>query len=409
MNFWEPERRQDLAIKITLFFISPFFAFIYALRRINTKSSYLVFFLVAIFFGMAFTVDSGKSDEVKYDGAAYRYKFDLYQNIESYEFFEGFRGFLTFDDGKKDYYFDTVAFYVSRFTENYHVLFMVFAIIFAYFSLKSFRFLTAEEKFDASIGSLILAYFFLSNQIFNINGMRFWTAAWIAVYCIFQIYRNGNRRYFLLAFLTPFFHGSYWVFIGVLLIATYLRRFEKQWFIAFIASFFISSFSVELIRGIQPYLPAFLSAMVNSYADADYIELRQSWSGFGFIPLIFSKVKLFYLALMVFLFYRHSKEIKSNPKTKDLYLFLLVWISIFNFLMFAPSLGGRFITLSFPIMAYIWLVSFKGKRYSWFLMLFPIVSAWGIMEQLRHYLQVTEFDFWVSSPFYLTYKYLLTL
>ncbi len=347
MKTWGKERKQDLALKITLFFISPFIAALYSLRRIHTKSSYFIFFLTSVFFGMVFSVVSGKSiSSHGYDGESYRLKFELYQYVSSLDFIEGFKSFLMFDEGKKDYYFDTVAFFISRFTDNYHVMFMVFAMVFAYFALKSFKFLTSEDKFDASLSSFILAYLFMSNQIFNINGMRFWTAAWIAVYCIFQIYRNGNKKYFLLALITPFFHGSYWVFIAVLVVAHFFRRFERPWAVLFFVSFFVSSLSVELIQFIQPYLPVFLSRSVDSYTNAEYIELRQSWSGFGFIPLIFSKVKLAYLSIMMFLFYRHSDEIKKNPKTKDLYLFLLVWMSVFNFLMFVPSLGGRCIVLA---------------------------------------------------------------
>lgn len=409
MSTWQKEKIQDLTLKVILFLISPFIAFLYSLKRIKTRSSYAVFFLASIFFGMAFTVASGRSDSsIGYDGEAYRQKFDFYQFVSSWEFFEGLKKFLTFDDGKKDYYFDTVAFYVSRITDNYHVMFMVFAMVFAYFALKSFKFLTSEDKFNASLSSFILAYFFMSNQIFNINGMRFWTAAWIATYCIFQIYRNGNNKYFLLALTTPFFHGSYWIFIGVLLIARFFRRFENIWTYFFFISFFISSFSVEIIQLIQPYLPTFLSRSVDSYTNFEYIELRQSWSGFGFIPLIFSKIKLAYLGVMVFLFYKHSSEIKKNPKTKDLYLFLLVWVSIFNFLMFVPSLGGRFIVLSYPIMAYIWLVSFKGVRYNLFLIFFPLAFFWEVFTQALRYKNVTSLDFYISSPFYLIYKYLLS-
>lgn len=410
MNNWPKEKRQDVSIKILLFLVSPFFASLYSLRRIKTKSSCLVFFLTFVFFGMAFSVISGKEGLGGYgfDGEHYRSTFEGFKYVTNWEFVEGFKGFLSFDEGKKDYYFETVAFYVSRFTDNYHVMFMVVAIIFAFFALKSFRFLIAEEKIDASLSSYILIYLFTFNQIFNINGVRFWTAAWIAVFCIFQIYRNGNKWYLLLALFTPYFHGTYWFFIAVLVIVQIFKRFDRIWVILFFLSFLMSTLAVELIQYFQHYLPTFLLGSVDSYTNADYIEQRQTWSGFGWLGVMFGNFVKIYLNIMVLLFIKHSDEIKANPKIKDLYSFLLIWMTVFNFLMFVPSLGNRYIVLAYPVIAYIWLVHFKGVKYSFMLSLLPIVFAWKIQEQIGYYFSVISYDFYFSSPFLLIYNYILT-
>jgi|26BtaG_2_1085354.scaffolds.fasta_scaffold03689_2 hypothetical protein len=409
MNNWPKEKKQDVSIKIILFLISPFFASLYSLRRIKTKSSYLILFLTFVLFGLVFSVVSGKSESGGYgfDGEFYRSSFERFQYVTNWEFIEGFKEFLSFDEGKKDYYFDTVAFYISRFTDNYHVMFMIVAIIFAFFALKSFRFLTAEKKFDTSLSSYILIYLFTFNQIFNINGFRFWTAAWIAVFCVFQIYRNGNKWYVLLALLTPYFHGTYWIFIGVLVIVQIFKRFDRIWVALFFISFLVSTLAVELIQYFQSYLPTFLSRSVDSYTNADYIEQRQTWSGFGWLPVMFENFVRVYLNIMVVLFIKHSDEIKANPKTKDLYSFLLIWITIFNFFMFVPSLGNRFIILIYPVIAYIWLVHFKDVKYTFILFLLPIVFIWKIIEQIRYYFLVTGYDFYFSNPVLLIYNYIL--
>lgn len=405
MIVWLKEKKQDVSIKILIFLISPFFAFLYSLRFIKTKSSYLVFFLTSVFFGMAFSVDSGRGlADVGFDGQAYREVFERFKYISGSQFIDKFIDFLAFNEGKKDYYFDTVAFYISRVTDNYHVMFMASSIFFSYFALKAFKFLTAEEKFDASIVSYILVYFFMHNQIFNINGMRFWTAAWIAVYCIFQIYRNGNKKYFILAFLTPYFHGSYWVFLGVLVIVQFFKRFEKVWVILFFVSLFFSVFAVEFIQYFQSYLPVFLEKLVGSYTAEEV--LQQEWSGFGWLPILFKNAVTLYLNILVFLFIKNSKEIKRNEKTKELYLFLLIWVSMFNFLMLVPSLGSRFIQLSYPIIAYIWLVTFKEEKYNQVILFLPIVFFWQIYGQFIRYNHVLSYDFYFSSPVYLMYKYL---
>lgn len=407
MSVWLKEDNRDIADKIILFVISPFLAFLYSLQRIKTKSSYIVFFLFSVCFGLSFTVDSGKSELIKLDGASYRERFEAYRNVGSQEYYSGLKEFFSFDEGAKDYYFDTVAFYVSRITGNYHVMFMIFAAIFAFFSLKSFKFLTSEDNFNTTLASFILAYLFMINQIFNINGVRFWTAAWIAVYAVFQIFKNGNKKYFFLTLITPFFHGSYWIFIGVLLLAYFFKRYEKLWTVLFIISFFVSNISVEMARGIIDALPPFLGKMALSYTDQEYIEMRNAaGTGFWWVNELFRYLVMIYINVTVFLFINNRIQITSNPKTKNLFAFLLVWMTFANFTMPIPSLGARFVQLSYPLIAYIWLVNFKDVKYQLYLYLIPFVFLYNIYRQGVYYNTVLDPYFYISSPIFLVLKYL---
>ena len=147
---------------------------------------------------------------------------------------------------------------------------------FSLFSLKTFKFLTSEDNFDASLSCYILAYLFMINQIFNINGMRFWTAAWIAVYAIFQIFKNNNKKYFLLALTTPFFHGAYWIYLVVIIIAYFFKKYSKLWVVLFFISFLVSNISIDFIYSLTDKLPPFLADMALSYTDPEYVELRRS-------------------------------------------------------------------------------------------------------------------------------------
>lgn len=407
---WSKEKNQDKAIKVMLFVISPFIAALYALRRMNTKSSYWVFFGFAVFFGMAFTIESGKTaGSGALDGSAYRGWFEEDMRTSYSEYINGLEGFLTFDEGKKDYYFETISFYISRFTDNYHLMFMAVAIVFAFFALKSFKFLTQEENFDYSISSIILIYLFLgSNDIFNINGLRFWTAAWIGVFCIFHIFRNNDKKYLLLIFLTPFVHGSFWIFIGIVLLAYFFKRYEKLWIILFFVSFVVGSIAVEIIANASDSLPTFVQRMVNSYTDAERIKrIEEGGAGFIWVRRSMEFLVRFTINFTVYLFIRNSKIIKTNLKTKNIYLFLLVWMTFVNFTMAVPSLGNRYFQLAFPLIAYIWLVNFRKVKYQKFLYMIPFVFWFVMHKQLERYMMVLEPEFFVSSPFYLIYKNLI--
>lgn len=408
MSKWWKENKQSKALKYILFLILPLVSFIYSLRRINTRSSYRIFFWMALLFGTSFTVQSGKTLEVMFDSASYRERFEEWVFMTEQHYIEGLEGFLTFDEGKKDYFFETVAYLLTRFTDNYHYLFLVVAFIFARYALKTFRFLTSDVYFDTSVASYILAYLFMSNQIFNINGVRMWTAAWIGVYALFQIFRNGRNGYFLLIFLTPFFHGSFWIFIAVVLLAFFLKRFDRIWAILFFISFFVGNLSLEILRDVSDQLPVFAQRMIQSYTDPERVaQIREGGTGFYWVSRMMSILVRIYMNYMVYLFIKNSTSIKANFKSKELYLFLLVFMTFVNFTMPVPSLGGRYMTLAYPIIAYIWLVNFKGRKYIRYLYLMPFVFWFSIYRRLNQYFSVLEPAFFISNPFWLIYKYLI--
>src|SRR5690554_799866 len=409
MQSWSKEIKTDKAIKAILFILNPILGVLYSFKRINTKSSYVIFFLFALVFGLSFTVQSGKTEESRLDGASYREKFDQYQSHSENLYYFRLNEYITFNDGDKDFYFDTVAFFISKQTDNYHYLFLIFAIVFAYFALKSFRFLTSEPNFTTSLSCLILAYIFMSNQIFNINGVRFWTAAWIGVYCIFQIIKNDNKRYFWLALLTPIVHGAFIVFVVVLLFGYFFKKLNYRiWGNLFLISFFISSFAVELTRGAIDFLPSFLADAFDGYISEDYIKERaNAGSGFYWVSETFSFMTRAYMNILVWLFIKNAKSITANPKTKRIFPFLLIWMVFVNFTMPIPSLGGRYMAMAYPLIAYIWLVNFKGIKYRRILYAMPFVFLLSFYRQIVLYNKVLEPEFYISSPFYLVYKYLL--
>ena len=99
--------------------------------------------------------------------------------------------------------------------------------------------------------------------------------------------------------------------------------------------------------------------------------------------------------------------VKSNSKTKNLYLFLLVWMTFVNFTFSIPSLGYRYMYISYPIIAYIWLMNFKDVKYNNIIYFVPFVFFMHLYNLIGHYLTVLEPYFFYSSPFYLIYKYLI--
>lgn len=403
MTSWCREDNIDRALKFFLFFISPFIGALYALRRINTRSSYIIFFLFALFFGMAYTIEVDHS----FDGAAYRKWFESYFFISSNTFKTEFTKFLSFDKGKKDFYFDTLAFFISRFTRNYHWFFFVSAIPFAFFSLKSLKFLTGTKKLDLSYESWILISLFMINQIFNINGLRFWTAAWIAVYLSFQIFKNSKNIYLVILFILPFIHASFWIFIIVVFLAKLVMRFEKVLIAAFFLSFLLSSLTIGLITSLASSLPSFLENFALTYVDHDYVRQRaEEGSGFIWVKKFMDFLVFVSTNVMVYLFIKNRNLVTHTLHSKNIYLFLIVYMIFVNLTMPIPSLGVRYLKMAYPFIAYLWLINFKGVKYKTFLQLLPFLFWFLIFEQIIQYAAVTDFYFYFSSPIILVIKYL---
>lgn len=405
---WSKESNQDKAIKIILFLVSPFLSAIYSVRRMNTHSSFIVFYLFAVFFGMAFTIDSGKTNDSQLDGSFYRQVFEDYHKTSYSSFKDGFKEYLSFNSAHKDYYFDILSFYLTRITDNYHWMFMISAMIFAFFALKCFRIFTNENKFDFSIASLILVYLFFVNSIFNINGLRFWTAAWIGVYCIFNIIKDKKWQYSLLLLLLPFIHVSFWLFIILFFSIILLKKFEKIWIILFIISFFVGNLSIELLQSYSNYAPPFIERVILSYTDKSMISSISQGTGFFWVERLMGLLVRVFINLMVFLFIKNREIIKANYSTKNLYLFLIQYMTFVNFSLAVPSLGARFQLIAFPIIAYIWLVNFKDVKYQRFLYLTPIIFWFNIRTELIYYFKILDFTFYFTNPFSLIYFYLIS-
>ena len=370
----------------------------------NAKSSYVIFFLFSILFGLAFTVAGNRYDAVYYiDGIFYRMNFEEYVRSSYFDFANDWREYISFKGDIKDFYFNTIAFGISRVTDNYHVMFAVFAVVFAFFQLKCLSFFTKEKNYQNCIFTLILALIFTWNQIFNINGVRFNTAAWIYVYCVFQLFLNNDKRYIVLLLFTPFVHAAFFVYTFFILVVYYLKGFSKFWKVAFVISFFVSSVSTILVKYVGAFLPDVLSDFVDSYTsgsgEASSIIVTSSISGF---LISISSIYVNFLILWLVIKYQEQEEKSAN----SIYSAFLILATLMNFFSPISSLGGRMIMMVYPLLAYVWLMYFGTKKYKWMIFLFPMVMIITLRTRYQQYRMVTDTSFWFSNPISIMIKYL---
>lgn len=398
---WDKEIQSDIAVKIITFLISPFLSFLYSLRRINTKSSYVVFFLFALLYGLCFTVlaDEGNVIETS-DAAKWRARFENTEMSTSDDFIRYVVFFMTrADDNVSDVYFPTIALITNQISHNYHVFFFVIALVFSFFQLKSFRFLTKSPYFDNSLFCFFLCIIFNFNNISNIGGFRFWTAAWIGVFLLLQIYINNKKWCYLLFLFMPLIHRGFFFMYPIIVLALLTRK-RSFWIILFYVSIFLSSISIVIFQNASDYLPSFLSHMIESYSSNSAEE------GYSFTKYILMSISSLYINALLFL------SIKARNKLRDENLeglldFTILFMVIINFSMSVPSLGVRFVIMAEPLIAILLLNAYgydKAKcTIVYFMPLFMIRALYvGFISFYRY----QELDFFVMNPFYLLYSHL---
>jgi hypothetical protein len=408
MSF-DKENKQEKAIKLLLFILSPLFSFLYSLRSMNTRSSYWYFFLFAALWCLALTVGVDRDIET-HDAVAYRQHFERVK-YEDKGFLQAIiDNYISFDEeASKDIYATTVIYGVTRLTDNYHVMFLVFGIVLSFFMLKTFRFFTSDEKFSNTFPVFLLAVMFIMhNDIWQVWGVRFITATWITLYSSFQILKNGNKKHFLLLCLTPFIHATFIIYVVLFFIARISRRIEKFWRILFIISMIAAPFALYLVSQGLSILPPNLQGAFEYYIENSYInEINQSFE----VRMVFSQILIIaeclFTLLLVLLIMINRKRITSK-QDYHIYLLLLVITTLAAFTSSIPSLGERSFRLTYPLIAYIFLRYFNYGKYRTLLYVYPFIFLHHFYMSLGiQYWRTNSWDFYFMTPFYTVYKYLI--
>lgn len=371
-----------------IFFIQPFIAFLFAISQLKSKYSFTVIFLFFVLFGLTFLAQNESADSYHYIK-----EFNQYYLYGSNQYESDINDFFTFESNIKDIYTITSYFIVSRFTDNYHILMALWAVVFSIFYLKSFRFFVNRPEFNKSLVVSLLAFLFLySNNIFNINGVRFWTAAWVAVYVVFEIIVNKNYKFAALSLITPLIHTSYLYFVAVLIIFLLTRKFDKVWVVLFFVSFFVSEISIQLVQNYQEYLPQAIQNMIWSYtADENLAEKQNILENLPLYARILNSLPRYFLNLLMFVFVYYNKRIGLFKKGHVFFVFLLVWMTFVNFTMAIPSFGSRFIVLSVPFICYLSLLTFRYiPILPKLIYLIPFVYSYSILYWFRLIFSVTD-------------------
>lgn len=394
------------AIKIGALVINPFFAFLLSLRDLKSRSSFLVLAVFFILFGLAFTPVNEAADSYRYAWDFSYFAMNPERNLD-----HAISVFFSSDYDSQSEFKDIyiyVMYYVSSIIggRNVHILFMLFAIVFTFFCLNSFKYITRDKQYVYCLPVYILTFLFLySNNIFNINGVRFWTASWIGVFIWFKVLVDKKYLYALGLLILPLVHISYSLFIIFSVIAFILKGRTHLLSIAFVVSFFFSEIGLMVLDSYQSYLPQTAQNMMWSYTVSDVAQRRMSGADMMYEPLyakIFTALPRIYEMLLIFFLILKSKAIEN----KKIFGFTLGYFSAANICSLIPSMA-RFFIVGCPLVVYLWVTNLQQlKRYWWFLYLMPIAYCYSVWRWVRNVYSVTEWSLYFSNIFDIVGTYL---
>lgn len=397
-------RKPSTAVKYGAFLISPFVAFLISLTDLKSRSSRIVIFGFFVLFGLTFNPVSEAADSFRYANEFKWFSIDpMVSLVKVYNIYTEHEGVV---DGMvvKDLWV-YVMYYISSVLggHNVHVLFGLVAVVFAFFCLKSLKYITSSQYFSGNVFMFILAFLFLyTNNIQNINGVRFWTASWIAVYITFIAIVDKKLWCALWLLPLPLMHGSFVLYWGFFVGAYLLRKRLNFLFFFFLFSFFISEVTIDLIDSVENHLPGFLQSEVNAYVHSDLGQAKISGELQAGSPLY---VKVFTALPRLFeLYLVYLLALKRNSlRNKRFVGFVIAYFCLVNILAFVPTIR-RYYIVGWPFVIYLWVTEWPVmKRYKKVLYLAPLAYCYHIFLWLRFVIPTTQHILYWSNPFHIIY------
>ena len=353
MNSPEPIYQKKLlkvkALPVALLFLVwPFALLLLSLKNFHAPNAKKGFILFCMYFGFVFVIskDLGGADSARYAQMLR----DMHQLTPSFE--NLWASLYSYETNLLDIYQPLLTWLVSLFTDNAHVLFALFALVFGWFYANNIWIILKKVRNNITYPLLLfILVFSLILPIWYINGVRMYTAAQIFIYGVLLYYvENKKRNGLLWAGASIFVHFSFLFPLALLLAFRFLPKKLIIYFTFFIVTLFISEVNLFAVQGYLRMLPEIFQPRVESYTNIEYAQgLKESASvtnwyvGFSGVAL-----KIAVNSLLIILLFHSRKVLQKNKVLHEFVCFILFFGSWANLASSVPS-GGRFLSIVYAL------------------------------------------------------------
>ena len=322
-----------------------------------------------------------------------------YEYIRSYgepnktAFLGGLSDFLSFDTNVKDYYFESIVYYVSQVTSNYHFVFLVIGLVYGFFFATAMGIITKEidDSGDKKYHLTLLFIIFITIPFTYISSVRFWTAAWVAICISLKVFVDKKYYYTLFLPFLVFIHGTFLVFIVLFCITLLIKRIpriNRPLIVLVYLSIPLSFLSIYVGEALYNYLPTPLQHTADFYFSEENLARKSlQGSGYYYVSTIFKSIVTAFKYIMIVLLL--NKRWSISDKYPGIHVLTLLMLAFSLFTMGIPSLGGRFFNVAFPLVVFLWICTFKFNDYKQFVYLTPVVFSFDFIYWLYYYVRGT--------------------
>lgn len=378
-----------------LFLIWPFAALIMALRSYHREESRRITWFFLIFYGLTFIIANEGVDSSRYAQHLVNAR-----QLPFSDFWYIISGIYAYEYNV-DIFIHVLNFIISRFTDNKHILFGVFAALFGYFFLQSLNLLHDRYITLRNRNALIFILFFVFIiPITSINGFRFYFAAWVYFFGAYNyIFLKRDKKYLLLSLSTLFIHFSFLSAGIVLLVYVFAGNRNKIYLPLAIVSFILPDLFNAFLPQVGQTLGGGLEERISGYSNPDYIQKRgeELQQAKWFVKWNTQLVFFFMVFAVFYIRYKYRQAVKSI-EMENLYSFTLLFLSFSNFTGSIAS-GSRFQSIFLLFSAAYVILFFTRVRFTklhlvTLIGLFPIVLY--VIFRLRIF--TNSASVWLITP-----------
>lgn len=333
----------NICALLFLFIIWPFLSLLLSLYRYNKVESKIIFVLFTALYGYSIIANSEELDLYRY---LYWIEYFHYDLLNWSDFAMMVVAVNASEGVSMDLYRDVMAFLVSRFTSEGHVLMLFFGFVFGLAYVKTLTLLFSVYNRWSVWGGIILFAYSFAFSLDWLGGVRFGTAAYVFLIGILYHIR-GSKKAYIYFLLSTSIHLGFAVGFFIYFIYKYLYQHTKHINTIVIISFFFSFIFQMLVVLVANYFGGRIAETMSSYTSTDFLQYASD----GGIPW-YSKIHntLFVLFVYIFLFILNWKRsfCESNNSNKA-FVWLISSLITVNLFAFSPVFSQRFIILSFAL------------------------------------------------------------
>jgi hypothetical protein len=244
-----------------LFFISPLISLVVSLTRTKSEAAKNLIWAACGFYGLMFNILPNQGTD------CVRYASELKQMHLTQMSLELLSSTFYREGGTRyDIYQPMVTLVISRFTDDYRILFAVFGLFLGFFYSRTIWYFVERLPQNTSYANLIfiISAAALINPGISINGARMYTALYVFTFASLKLFETRQYRFILLAALSIFIHFSFAYAFAILLLVPIAERLPGLTVGTFTLSFLLPSIENTMLTDLLSFMPGF-QQRVSSY------------------------------------------------------------------------------------------------------------------------------------------------